>query len=931
MSGLGSWLWGQPQIDDAVERATSELLPAGSSDIALSLEICDQIRSKTVSPKDAMRSLKKRLNHRNPNVQLLTLQLTDICVKNGGDPFLVEIASREFQDNLVSILKMPALNWDVKQLILRLIQNWGIAFEARPSASYVSVVYKNLQNEGFNFPPRDMAATSAAMVSTETAPEWIDSEVCLRCRTPFSFTNRKHHCRNCGQVFDHQCSSKNMPLPHFGITVPVRVCDGCHAKLLRKAESHKPRSPHSRSNGHNRSARSLADEELQRAIELSLQEANAGSTPASAPSSYNPRPGYAPSYAFQNVHAPPIRHDSRPSTNKSIEEQEEEQLKAAIEASLKDVNSHVPSQPQQTSSYGGYYSGYQPPSMAPSAPMPYDLSPNESDAILTFSSSVDGNPHNPAAINQMSSMYSTTSSLYPKLATSLQDTQQKEAVLSGMNDKMSEVVRLYEEKMTLQRRELEELRARQWQQQQQPAYAGYQPQAGYQQPQMTGSAPYQQPQTTGSTQYQQPYQTQAPYQQPQTTGAQPQPWSNVPQSTPTPTPHQQQYAPPASTSYAPVPQQVPGTPAPYQGYEQPHPHAAIQSPPPQQAYPGYQPQPQQQPPQQQYGEQQPQQSAYTAPSSVSTTTTYQPQSQPQQQYQQPSAPPTLSPQGSYYGAPAPTSSAPQAQVPAQQQAYGQPAAAPQQQQQQPASYQPQPPQQTTYQPQYQQQQPAAPEQISTFQPQPQQAQYQPPAPSASAPVEYQPQPVQQQTQYQPSAPVEYQPAPAAVAPPSAPQESPSAQYQQFPPGLAAPSAPESASPQQQMQFAPAPAPVTYAQQQPTSPGGGEDKYAALANLQVQLSSPPATQATFPASSITSPPPVQQQQQQQQQYQQQQQQYAPPQQHQQQYAPPPQQQQYAPAPQQPQLQPSLFPAAPTGVPQHQQVYAAPEPQKELIQL
>lgn len=222
--------------DDAFpEKATSELLPTGTEDIALNLEICDQIRSKSVPPKDVMRSLKRRLNHKNPNVQLLTLHLTDICIKNGGDHFLVEIASREFQDNLVSILKMPTLNYEVKQLILRLVQNWGLACESRPGASYVSTVYKNLQNEGFTFPPRDMAAANAAMVSTETAPEWIDSEVCLRCRTQFSFTNRKHHCRNCGQVFDHQCSAKSLPLPHFGIGVDVRVCDGCYAKLSKKA------------------------------------------------------------------------------------------------------------------------------------------------------------------------------------------------------------------------------------------------------------------------------------------------------------------------------------------------------------------------------------------------------------------------------------------------------------------------------------------------------------------------------------------------------------------------------------------------------------------------------------------------------------------------------------------------------------------------
>lgn len=61
-----------------LEKATSELLPAGQVDLALHLEISDQIRSKKVNAKDAMRSLKQRLNHKNPNVVMSTLEVNYI-------------------------------------------------------------------------------------------------------------------------------------------------------------------------------------------------------------------------------------------------------------------------------------------------------------------------------------------------------------------------------------------------------------------------------------------------------------------------------------------------------------------------------------------------------------------------------------------------------------------------------------------------------------------------------------------------------------------------------------------------------------------------------------------------------------------------------------------------------------------------------------
>ena len=52
---------------------------------------------------------------------------------------------------------------------------------------------------------------------------------CKDCKAKFSVAKRKHHCRNCGQIFCSTCSSKSAKTTTSKST--VRVCNECYAEL----------------------------------------------------------------------------------------------------------------------------------------------------------------------------------------------------------------------------------------------------------------------------------------------------------------------------------------------------------------------------------------------------------------------------------------------------------------------------------------------------------------------------------------------------------------------------------------------------------------------------------------------------------------------------------------------------------------------------
>ncbi|CAH0563464.1 unnamed protein product [Brassicogethes aeneus] len=214
-------------FDRLMDKATSHLLM--EADWVTIMQICDLIRQNDVQPKTAFSSIKKKLTSENPYTALYALIVLESMVKNCGSAVHEELTTKINCDFLYDLIRITPHS-NVKAKLLELIQAWNFALRKNSKHGHLKDLLGNLKSEGHKFPA---LRESDAMFAADSAPEWAEGDSCHRCRVQFTLITRKHHCRNCGQVFCHNCSQKEIPLPKFGIEKEVRVCDTCYDQLTR--------------------------------------------------------------------------------------------------------------------------------------------------------------------------------------------------------------------------------------------------------------------------------------------------------------------------------------------------------------------------------------------------------------------------------------------------------------------------------------------------------------------------------------------------------------------------------------------------------------------------------------------------------------------------------------------------------------------------
>uniref|UniRef100_A0A670KCI7 WD repeat and FYVE domain containing 3 n=1 Tax=Podarcis muralis TaxID=64176 RepID=A0A670KCI7_PODMU len=132
----------------------------------------------------------------------------------------------------------PGYRWE-RQLVFRSKLTMHTAFDRKDNAHPADITALGISKDHsrilvgdsrgrvFSWSVSDQPGRSAA-------DHWVKDEggdCCSSCSVRFSLTERRHHCRNCGQLFCQKCSRFQSEIKRLKISSPVRVCQNCYYNL----------------------------------------------------------------------------------------------------------------------------------------------------------------------------------------------------------------------------------------------------------------------------------------------------------------------------------------------------------------------------------------------------------------------------------------------------------------------------------------------------------------------------------------------------------------------------------------------------------------------------------------------------------------------------------------------------------------------------
>ncbi|OGE58153.1 hypothetical protein PENARI_c001G07461 [Penicillium arizonense] len=153
--------------------------------LALNLEVADLINSKKGNaPRESAFDIVHLINSRNQNVALLALALLDICVKNCGYPFHLQISTKEFLNELVRRFpeRPPMRPSRVQHRILESIEEWRQTIcqtsRYKEDLGFIRDMHRLLLYKGYMFPEvrREDAAVLNPSDNLRSADEMEEEE-----------------------------------------------------------------------------------------------------------------------------------------------------------------------------------------------------------------------------------------------------------------------------------------------------------------------------------------------------------------------------------------------------------------------------------------------------------------------------------------------------------------------------------------------------------------------------------------------------------------------------------------------------------------------------------------------------------------------------------------------------------------------------------